>query len=269
MLQPSVDLGARRFGLRLVDSRSQEVRWTGVLASDFVFKEGEADPENETHFARCVEQLIAAVGQSLGGEEPLLSPYQALISMFQLKSDGLDRLDGLLQHSMDQADDAYLHGLYCYLATIRVGENFRASDGVASEALQAAARRAMQPGAFHGYNLAMAGYALSFLSGQQELGLDLTTNAVDVAPGQAFCWDQHALCLFALGAYDEAAAAAQKAQALGAHSPRSATPMTPPLRSLPLRGAITCPQPALAIAPCFACPVLKRRSNTPPQPWLS
>jgi tetratricopeptide (TPR) repeat protein len=219
MLQPSVDLAARRFSLRLVDARSQEVLWSSALAGAFVFEDTPQEAEGETDIARCVEQVIAAVGQGVGGEEPLLSPYHALISMFQLEVEELDRLDTLLVRSQAQADDAYLDGLKCYLATIRVAENIRSSEGIAADELYGAARRAMRPDAFHGYNLAMAGYALSFLSGQKELGLDLTTSAVEVAPTQAFCWDQHALCLFSLDAYDAAFAAAQKAQALGAHSP--------------------------------------------------
>lgn len=219
MLQPSVDLAARRFTLRLVDARSQELLWSSGLASAFVFENTPQESQDETDIARCVEQVIAVFGQGLGGEEPLLSPYHALISMFQLKAEELDRLDTLLMHSRAQADDAYLDGLKCYLATIRLAENIRPSDGMDAGDLYGAARRAMRPDAFHGYNLAMAGYALSFLSGQKELGLDLTTSAVEVAPTQAFCWDQHALCLFSLDAYDDAFAAAQKAQALGVHSP--------------------------------------------------
>ncbi len=219
MLQPTLDANGETLRLRLIDARSKQVVWTGTMDGALSPGTEAEDAGQELDVARCVEQLIAAVGQGLGGEEALLSPYQALISMFHLKASDLDNIDLLLQRSMRESDQAYLHGLRCYLATVRVGENFGSSDGMAGEALYGTARRAMAPDPFHAYNLAMAGYAVSFLLGQKELGLDLARNAVDVAPSQAFCWDQYALCLFALGQFDAAFDAAQRAQALGAHSP--------------------------------------------------
>jgi hypothetical protein len=199
--------------MRLIDSRSSEILWTGEL-------QGTQGAKIDSDLMRLVESLIAfLVRLPECSEEEILSPYQALVAMFHLQSSHFDRLQAMIDAAIGQSRRPVDHALNCYLATVRVGENLGAYSLRVPRDLRDAAREAVQPGSFHAYSLSMAGYALTYLAGEIDLGLDMTSRAVELAPQQAFCWDQLALCLFTAGDFDAAAAATRSAQTLGAHSP--------------------------------------------------
>ncbi|MCB1390572.1 MAG: hypothetical protein KDK12_15740 [Rhodobacteraceae bacterium] len=213
MLEPRAYPSRGIVSLRLIDSRSHEVVWQDDLS---VSGGGEVTADQ----LRLIETLVDfLLRQPECREEELLSPYQALVSMFHLKSSELDSLQSLIGAGIESEGQPVHHALLCYLATIRSGERLGTHLLPSTGDLLDAARLATRPGSFHAYCLSMSGYALGYLAGEMDLATEFAEKAVRIAPEQAFCWDQLALCLFNGGAFDAAAAAANRAQALGAHSP--------------------------------------------------
>ena len=208
--------------IKLMDSFSQEVLWAGDLP-DVLPAPGGAEPDSaarQANVSSVVEQIVLALTRAPAyGEAVLMSPYQALISMFHLENGKMDALQLQLESSALSGGMAVHHALLLYMATIRTGESIGTMDMSALSNVIEVARMTTQSPDFKAYNLSMAGYALNYLSGETDLALDLAESAVSLAPNQAFCWDQLALCHFSNGRLDAADHAAQRAQTLGLHSP--------------------------------------------------
>lgn len=219
MVRPHIDSECSTLTLQVLDSRSQVAVLKGVVKCSLKSTEAGLLHVSEPEIVRCVEQTIEIIDQSFGNEAEILSPYQALISMFRLKPESLDKVQAQVLTSLAIADRPYLHGVNCYLRTVRIGEDYSTGDDLDHGTLLEMTRKAIEPDPFQAFNFAMAGFTLSYVLGEKDIGADLTKRATQMAPDQAFCWDQHALCLFCLGAFEPAYQAALKAQTLGAYSP--------------------------------------------------
>jgi len=207
-------------GLKLMDSFSQEVLWAGELPGVMPGAASPTAAAQDASVAALVEQIVLALGQAPAyGETLLMSPHEALISMFHLETNKMDALQLQLESSAISGGMAVHHALLLYMATIRSGESIGMVDMTSVSNVIEVARMTTQSQDFKAYNLSMAGYALNYLAGETDLAHDLAESAVSLAPNQAFCWDQLALCHFSAGRMDAADSAAQKAQALGQHSP--------------------------------------------------
>ncbi|MCR8549296.1 hypothetical protein M4578_15805 [Salipiger sp. P9] len=219
MIRASCHRARNQVSFQLLDTQSGEILWTGEL-SGIASPAAAAGATSDHDILRLVEELVPMLAENDGyGETEVLSPYQAIVSMFHLRQDRLDRLQTMLETAVEDRRSPIHHALLCYLSTIRTGEKLGKSGFAAPDAVRDLARDALRPDRFHAFSLSMSGYALTYLAGEAELGLDLAKKAVEIAPAQAFCWDQLALCLFSLGELDAGAIAAQRAQALGMHSP--------------------------------------------------
>lgn len=216
LLQPTVHGPGQPIRLRLLDGRDQRVVWHGDLEP---FQRGSSTLDSPNQLRVFEELLRYLTSCPEYKEEELISPYQALVTMFHLDPGQLDSLQGLIDTALQTGSQPIYHALNCYLATIRSGEKIGLDAMLTRSALINEARSAIRPADFHPYSLSMSGYALAFLGGELDLGTDIARKAVELAPGQAFCWDQLALCQFSAGAFDAAATSAQRAQLLGAHSP--------------------------------------------------
>lgn len=216
VLQPRLDVRSGIINLRLVQFSTQEVVWKGDLQLSFEGSVNNAISEQIKVVERLQNFLIVTTNVD---EEEILSPYQALLAMFRMDVSELDGLANRIQDAIALEDRPIYHALSCYLATLYQGERMSLAVDKQAEGLRDAARRAAQMDQFSHFNMSMAGYAMTYLLGEIDLGLDLTSQAVEVAPNQAFCWDHFALCLFSKGDFDAAFKAATKAQALGRHSP--------------------------------------------------
>lgn len=215
-LQPALSIDKKTLHLRLLEARDRQVVWH----SDLSFSAISSIEDEHSEQLRIFESLAAFVSrQSAAGEEDLVSPYQALVSMFRLDTESLDHLQELIDSAIASEARPVHHALNCYLATVRAGENLGRDRLQTLEKLLSDARLAVVDGDFYPYSLSMTGYALAFVAGELDLGADFAQRAVEIAPKHAFCWDQYALCLLHLGLYDRAADAVRKAQILGAHSP--------------------------------------------------
>lgn len=216
LLRPTAQANGAPIRLQLLNGRDQQVIWQGDLPRT---PNGGTTLDSPDQLRVFEELLRCLADRPEYQEEELISPYQALVTMFHLDSGQLDHLQGLIDTALNEGSQPIYHALNCYLATIRSGENIGKSAMLTRSDLITEAQGAIRPADFRPYSMAMSGYALAFLGGELDLGTDIAHRAVELAPGQAFCWDQLALCQFSAGDFDAAADSALRAQLLGAHSP--------------------------------------------------
>ncbi|TYB90714.1 hypothetical protein [Oceaniovalibus sp. ACAM 378] len=208
-----------RLTLKVIETATRRSLWDQRVVCDSAEMVEVHEPKVAEFISRAIEQLAVSILPNADlSRSALHAPYQSLNMMFTLSPDALERAGLLLQSAWDETGDPVHLGLLCYLETFHVGESW--GHAVARSAdVTALTREGLNAGAFNGLFLTTAGYALFYLTDENELAGDLLTRAVEVAPAQALAWDHLALFQNARGNHAAARLAAGRAMALGRFSP--------------------------------------------------
>ncbi|WP_226779695.1 hypothetical protein [Oceaniglobus trochenteri] len=205
--------------LKVIETATRRSLWNQRLECDDARMLNLHHPQMADFVSRAIEQLANSI---LPATDPTATaphaPYQSLNMMFSLSPATLDLADSLLRNAWSETRDPVHLGLLSYLDTFRVGESWGRKVGVHHDTVDLA-REGLSRGAFNGLYLTTAGYALFYLTDDNELAADLLTRAVEVAPAQALAWDHLALFWHTQGERAKARHAAERAVALGRFSP--------------------------------------------------
>ena len=212
--------GLPRLSLRLLNAHTLQVYWQSPLNLQSDLSLAETRDALSAFSSQSSDSILRTFEQVEELDTTCLQyqPYNILGQLFETPTHELPGLSSRLDLSYQQTKDPIILALKAYLNTFRVGEHWGELDDEVCNETDGLIRRAMVEGADNPVLMSLIGHSAWYVCHDFDLGNDLLSRSVEMAPSHAFCCDQMALNYLYQGDYDQAGNWAQRAFLLGRFS---------------------------------------------------
>ncbi|NSX54349.1 transcriptional regulator [Parasulfitobacter algicola] len=172
---------------------------------------------------RLAKTLFSSQGQSEipGAAESTAIGYSALNMLFQLDQTSLQRSAALLDHAEQTTSNSIYPALKSYISSFIIGEHLTDMNIESINETRRLADSVVGDNPFNSISIACLGHVMGYVFSEHAMARNLLERALNLNSNQAFVWDHYALHNIYAGNYDQAYAAAKKANYLGSFSPIS------------------------------------------------